>query len=264
MRAHHGARLVCAAAFAASVVACDQAPIEWKDPVELAGNDTLGRLAVDSAGHSRVVAAAPAPGAIPPNDAMLCPGSLRTVKGTAHVYAAWWTMRKDSTATLFVSSAAPPGDWTKPLPVDTTDQSTAGCNRPPPSVTVVGDDVFVAYSLHAPEGRGVFFAHTMGGMVHEPVPVVYGERVVPTAIAAQDQRVVVAYEEPNGSRRRIDVAISENQGHSFAWHVAASRDVDIGRKPDIALAGDELAVSWMAAGGVDSAATRVVRQGRIK
>jgi hypothetical protein len=40
--------------------------------------------------------------------------------------------------------------------------------------------------------------------------------------------------------------------------------VDIGRKPDIALAGDELAVSWMAAGGVDSAATRVVRQGRIK
>jgi hypothetical protein len=197
---------------------------------------------------------------------MLCQGSVRTVKGTAHVYAAWWTMRKDSTATLFVSSAVPPGDWTKPLPVDTTDQSTAGCNRPPPAVTTVGDDVFVAYSLHAPEGRGVFFAHTMGGMVHEPVPVVYGERVVPTAIAAQDQRVVVAYEEPNGSRRRIDVAISENQGHSFGWHVAASRDVDIGRKPDIALAGDQLAVSWMTAGGGggDSAATRIVRQGRIR
>jgi hypothetical protein len=173
-------------------------------------------------------------------------------------------MRKDSAATLFVSSAAPPGDWGKPLAVDTTDMSTAGCNRPPPSVTAVGDDVFVAYSLHAPEGQGVFFAHTMGGMVHEPVPVVYGERVVPTAIAAQDQRVVVAYEEPNGSRRRIDVAISENQGHSFGWHVSASRDVDIGRKPDIALAGDRLAVSWVAAGGADSTATRVVREGRIR
>jgi hypothetical protein len=262
MRSRHSARLVCSAALAASVVACDQAPIEWKDPVELAGNDTLGRLAVDSAGHSRV--ATPAPPAIAPNDASPCPGSVRSVKGTTHVYAAWWGMRKDSAATLFVSSAAPPGDWTKPLAVDTTDMSTAGCNRPPPSVTAVGDDVFVAYSLHAPEGRGVFFAHTMGGMVHEPVPVVYGERVVPTAIAAQDQRVVVAYEEPNGSRRRIDVAISENQGHSFGWHVAASRDVDIGRKPDLALAGDRLAVSWMAAGGADSAATRVVREGRIR
>ena len=266
MRAHHGVRLVCAAALAAAAAGCDQAPIEWKDPVELAGNDTVGRLTVDSAGHSSVVAAAPAPGVNPPNDVMLCPGSVRTVKGTAHVYAAWWTMRKDSTVTLFVSSAVPPGDWAKPLPVDTTDQSTAGCSRPPPAVTAVGDDVFVAYSLHAPEGRGVFFAHTMGGMVHEPVPVVYGERVVPTAIAAQDQRVVVAYEEPNGSRRRIDVAISENQGHSFGWHVAASRDVDIGRKPDIALAGDQLAVSWMTAGGAaaDSAATRVVRRGRIR
>jgi hypothetical protein len=265
MRAHHVARLVCAAALAALVVGCDQAPIEWKDPVELAGNDTIGRLAVDSAGHSSV-AASPAPSAIPPSDAALCPGSVRSVKGTAHVYAAWWGMRKDSAATLFVSSAVPPGDWTKPLAVDTTDVSTAGCNRPSPSVTAVGDDVFVAYSLHAPEGRGVFFAHTMGGMVHEPVPVVYGERVVPTAIAAQDQRVVVAYEEPNGSRRRIDVAISEHQGHSFGWHIAASRDVDIGRKPDIALAGDELAVSWMTAGGggPDSAATRVIRQGRIK
>jgi hypothetical protein len=62
------------------------------------------------------------------------------------------------------------------------------------------------------------------------------------------------------------VAISENQGHSFGWHVAASRDVDIGRKPDIALAGDQLAVSWMTAGGGggDSAATRIVRQGRIR
>ena len=34
-------------------------------------------------------------------------------------------MRRDSGATLFVSSAATPGDWTKPLAVDTTDVSTA-------------------------------------------------------------------------------------------------------------------------------------------
>jgi hypothetical protein len=267
MRVHHAIRLACAAALAAAAAACDRAPIEWKDPVELAGHDTLGegRLAVDSTGHPSVVASVPLPAAVPTSGSVvLCPGSVRTVKGTKHVYAAWWGMRKDSSATLFVSSAAPPADWTKPLSVDTTDMSAAGCDRPPPSVTVVGDDVFVAYSLHAPEGRGVFFAHTMGGMVHEPVPVVYGERVVATAIAAKDERVVVAYEEPNGPRHRIDLAISETQGHNFAWHVSASRDVDVGRTPDVAVAGDQLAVSWMSAGGTDSAATRVVRVGRIR
>jgi hypothetical protein len=251
---------------AAAVVACDQEPIEWKDPIELAGHDTLGRLAVDSAGRSRVTGSPTLPAAVPSaGAAVVCPGSVRTVKGTAHVYAAWWGMRRDSGATLFVSSVpGTSGAWTKPLSVDTTDMSSSGCDRPPPSVTAVGDDVFVAYSLYAPEGRGVFFAHTMGGMLHEPVPVVYGERVVATAIAAQDDRVVVAYEEPNGSRRRIDVAISQTQGHNFGWHVAASRDVDVGRAPDVALAGDQLAVSWVAAGGVDTSTNRVVRVGRIK
>src|SRR5262249_45699740 len=114
---------------------------------------------------------------------------------------------------------------------------------------------------------GVFFAHTMYGMVHEPVPVVYGERIVATAIAAQDDRVVVAYEEPNGAHRRINVAISETQGHNFGWHVPASRDVDDGRAPGVARAAARLAVSGMTlGGGGDSAGTasRVVRVGRIR
>ncbi|HEV8449743.1 MAG TPA: hypothetical protein VGQ44_23170 [Gemmatimonadaceae bacterium] len=266
MRVHHVVRFFSAAALAGAVVACDQAPIEWKDPAELARTDTLGRLTVDSNGHASVVAAASPPAAISASNVVVCPGSVRSVRGTVHVFAAWWGMRADSAATLFVSSATPTGNWAeaKRLAVDTTDMSKAGCDRPAPSVTTVGDDVFVAYSLHAPEGRGVFFAHTMGGMVHEPVPVVYGERVVTTAIAAQDQRVVVAYEEANGTRRRINVAISEDQGHTFGWHVPASRDVDIGRDPDVALAGDHVAVSWMAAGGADSANSRVVRVGRLK
>ena len=266
MHLHHTIRIICAAALAAGLVACDQEPIEWKDPGELPGRDTLGRLSVDSQGHSRFVTAAEPGAAVPeiPSGA-LCAGSVRTVKGTVHLFAAWWVMRKDSAATLFVAEGkGSPMLWDKPLAVDTTDESSAGCDRPAPSVTAVGDDVFVAYSLHAPEGRGVFFAHTMGGMVHEPVPVVYGERVVATAIAAEGDRVVVAYEEPNGSRRRIDVAISETQGHSFDWHVPASRDVDVARTPDIALAGTELAVSWMARGHSDSTASRVVRLGRLK
>jgi hypothetical protein len=266
MRSQHTARILTAAALAAALVACDQAPIEWKDPIEMGARDTLGRLSLDSAGHPKLVPTSDAPAAVPAGDAgVVCPASVRGTKGTVHAYAAWWAMRRDSGATLFVASGSgAPTAWAKPLAVDTTDVSSAGCDRPPPSLTTVGDDVFVAYSLHAPEGRGVFFAHTMGGMVHEPVPVVYGERVVATAIAADGDRVVVAYEEPNGTRRRIDVAISETQGHSFDWHVPASRDVDFGRTPDIALAGPELAVSWMAVGRADSSVSRVVRLGRLR
>ena len=51
----------------------------------------------------------------------------------------------------------------------------------PPSLATVGDDVYVAYSMAAPEGTGVFFAHSMGSMLHAPVPVIYGERLVSTA-----------------------------------------------------------------------------------
>lgn len=262
-------RLVCAAALAAGMAACDQEPIAWKDPTELAAGDTVGRLSVDSEGHTRLRAVTDS-AAIPPPAAntTTCPASVRSVKGTVHLYSAWWGVRRDSGATLFIAGATgSPPVWAAPLSVDTTDQGTAACNRPAPAVTTVGDDVFVAYSLHAPEGRGVFFAHTMGGMVHEPVPVVYGERIVATAIAAQDDRVVVAYEEPNGSRRRVDVAISETLGHTFDWHVPASRDVDVARTPDVALAGTELAVSWMAVNAgnhSDSTTYRVVRLGRLK
>ncbi len=266
MRSLNGAQILSAAALALAAAACDQAPIDWKDPVELRASDTLGRLTVDASGNTSVKPAPNVSDVAPGGgETTTCPASVRTIKGTVHQFVAWWGMRRDSGATLFVSSSTvSPPVWGKPLAVDTTDVSDAGCDRPPPSVTVVGDDVFVAYSLHAPEGRGVFFAHTMGGMVHEPVPVVYGERVVATAIAAEDDRVVVAYEEPNGTHHRIDVAISETQGHSFGWHVPASRSVDAARAPDVALSGTELAVSWLAEGHADSVTGRVVRVGRIR
>jgi hypothetical protein len=117
--------------------------------------------------------------------------------------------------------------------------------------------------MAAPEGTGVFFAHTMSGMLHSPVPVIYGERLVSTAIAADARRVVVAYEEPNGTRRQIDVAISATQGHLFETHTTASRGVDIATSPLIALSDSTLAVSWLTRAAADSAASRVVRTGRL-
>ena len=72
----------------------------------------------------------------------------------------------------------------------------------------------------------MFFAHFMGSMLHSPVAVIYGERLVATAIAAEGDRVAVAYEEPNGTRQQVDVALSQTQGHIFEWHATASRDVE--------------------------------------
>jgi hypothetical protein len=131
-------------------------------------------------------------------------------------------------------------------------------------VATVGDDLFVAYSMVAPEGKGVFFAHSMGPMVHAPVGVIYGDHLVRTAIAAQGDDVAVAYEDPNGSRQQVAVAFSIVQGHIFAWHATASRSVDVATTPAVALAGRQLAVSWATRRASDSSATRVVRVGRIQ
>jgi hypothetical protein len=128
----------------------------------------------------------------------------------------------------------------------------------------VGDDLHIAYSMVAPEGTGVFFAHFMNSMLHSPVAVIYGERLVPTAIAADGDRVAVAYEEPNGKRRQIDVALSSTQGHIFEWHATASRDVDVAATPAVAIANHHLAVAWVTQSGTDSTSSRVVRAGRIR
>jgi hypothetical protein len=164
-----------------------------------------------------------------------------------------------------VASSADSGrTWAAALAVDTTDISSNGCRRPPPSLTTVGDDVYVAYSMIAPEGKGVFFAHTMQNMIHAPVPVIYGERLVATAIAADAQRVAVAYEEPNGTREDVGVALSVSQGHLFETHTPASRGVDNASAPAVAFNGPMLAVSWLTHRQMDTTTSRVVRIGRIR
>jgi hypothetical protein len=154
--------------------------------------------------------------------------------------------------------------WGTPVAVDTADVSSAGCGRPAPSIAASGDDVHIAYSMIASEGTGVFFAHQLASMVHSPVAVIYGDRLVPTAIAVDGDRVAVAYEDPNGKRRQVALALSTSQGHIFESHIVASRDVDVATDPAVALAGHRLAVSWMAQQSADSGATRIIRHGRIR
>jgi hypothetical protein len=243
------------------IAACDAPPVSWSDPSVIPAPPGT-RLVVDTAGHARFVPdSTPAP---PINAIGICPASVRFARGTTKIRAVWWGIRADSSAVLYLAASPDSGaTWSAPLAVDTGDVSVRGCQRPPPSVAAAGDDVHIAYAMTASEGTGVFFAHFLGSMVHAPVAVIYGDHLVATAVAVDGDRVAVAYEDPNGTRHRVGVAISSSQGHIFDARVSASRDIDDASQPSVALAGQRLAVAWVARQGADSAQTRVVRVGRI-
>lgn len=118
--------------------------------------------------------------------------------------------------------------------------------------------------MSAPEGTGVFFAHFMNSMLHSPVAVIYGERLVATAIAAEGDRVAVAYEEPNGARHQVYVSLSFTQGHIFERHTVASRSIDAASTPSVALAGSSVAVGWITRRPADTAGTQIIRTGRMR
>jgi hypothetical protein len=246
------------------LAACDKPPIEWNDPVPIEQPTGPVKLVVQG-DSAHFVADSVTPLALPTMPTRCVDGTV--VAQGAHpgaFAAAWWAVRPDSSAVLYATASADSGrTWGTVIAVDTTDVSSNGCRRPPPSLATVGDDFYLAYALAAPEGTGVFFAHTMMGMVHSPVPVIYGQRVVPTTIAVDSQHVVVAYENLNGTRQQIGVSISITQGHLFETHTTASRSVDNAMAPIIGLTDSTLAVSWLTRRNADSAPSRVVRVGTI-
>lgn len=247
----------------AGLTACDTDPIVWNDP-QATTVANRPRLVVDSAGTARFDIDSLSEVDAPVISG-LCPTSLRMASGKTRLYAVWWAVRPDSSAVLYTSHTTNAGrTWERPVPVDTLDVSSRGCDRPPPALATSGDDLHTAYSMIAPEGTGVFFAHFMGSMLHSPVAVIYGERLVATAIAADGDRVAVAYEEPNGSRRQVDVSISLTQGHVFERHSVASRSIDAAAEPSVALVGPHIAVAWTTRRSSDSVGTPVIRTGRIR
>jgi len=248
---------------AVTFAACDTPPIDWTDPVAVPAEQGKGnRLVVDTAGNARFVTDSSAEVSI--NVPGVCPASIRTARGATSFRAVWWGVRPDSNAVLFMAVSRDSGKtWGAPIAVDTADVGGSGCRRPPPAVAAVGEDLHIAYSMKAAEGTGVFFAHYLASMVHSPVAVIYGDRLVPTAIAAEGDRVVVAYEDPNGTRRQVAVALSTTQGHIFEQHATASRDVDVATNPAVAIAGRYIAVAWSAPQAADTDGRRIVRRGRI-
>lgn len=247
---------------ALALTACDAPPVQWGDPIVAVGPLT-GRLTVDSASHAQFVqdsSLSPAlsfPG--------VCPGSVRAASSPSQTRAVWWGLRADSSAVLYMAASPDSGKtWGSPVKVDTADTGVHACQRPAPTIAAVGDDLHIAYSMTASEGTGVFFAHFLGSMVHSPVAVIYGDRIVPTAIAAEGNRVAVAYEQPSGSRHQVGLALSSSQGHIFETHTTASRDIDDATSPEVALAGNTIAISWRSPRPGDSTTTTVIRIGHIR
>lgn len=256
------ALIVTAAALAAQACRGGDASVQWTDPVELRAATATSRLVVDDSGRTSLVPDTVA--ATVPASFDACPSSARFAEGTTRLYAVWWRVRADSSIGLYTASSKDHGQtWSDTAIVDTTNADIHGCERPAAAVTTVGDDLYVAYSMMASEGTGVFFAHFMSSMLHSPVAVIYGERLVATAIATRGDHVAVAYEEPNGARQQVDVALSVTQGHIFERHETASREVDAAMRPLVALSDHYVAVAWRARNSADTSNVLVVRIGRV-
>jgi hypothetical protein len=201
-------------------------------------------------------------------------GSVRAARlDDGALVATWWRVRPDSSAVLVAGlSSEGDGSWHDIIRVDTLDVSSAGCNRPPPAIAASAGFVHIAYAMRASEGVGVFYAHSMnkGHSYEPPVTILYGDRLSRTDIAAEKGTVAIVYEDPSGSAPQIGLAISRDWGHIFRDRVRGSTGIGAATNPQVAIAGREVAVSWLV-GPIgtgdgthsDARASRIVRVGRL-
>ena len=254
--------------------ACSDDDVAWTDPLTLSAAASDGRLTVDQKGRVRLVTDTTT-GVVPAVDSSACGASVRQARlddGT--VAATWWSVRADSSAILYAASSPDGGStWSSRIRVDTADVSTIGCSRPAPAIAASGGFVHIAYSMRAPEGVGVFYAHSMNDGQHyeAPVTIVYGDRLTAAAVASDKASVAVAYEDPSGSRPQIGLAISRDWGHIFRDRTRGSTGVGAAVAPQVAISGREIAVSWLvgvagagASGTEATRPTRVVRVGQLR
>jgi hypothetical protein len=230
------------------LAACVREPVEWTD----AGGHLPGpssadaRLALD-AGPPALVAPPVPPAAWAP--AALCEPPRYARATATEWYAVGWIRRADNTALLAASRSDDGGrTWRPPVAVDSLDRGRTGCARPAPAVAAdsASGYVHVAYFLEAPEGPGVFFSHSMerGDLFHQPVPISYGTRPSAVSVAAWRDTVAVAYEDPNGDRPRVGLALSRTMGHIFEDRMFVTGTSMPATGPRVAVGSGRLAVAW--------------------
>jgi hypothetical protein len=103
--------------------------------------------------------------------------------------------------------------------------------------------------------RGTYF--------HDPVPIVYGDRPVATAIATSGELAAVAYEDPNSARPRIALAISWTAGHVYDQRLEASPSSMRSMTPRVALRDGRVAVAWAAQESEGAPRRAMMRLGTI-
>jgi hypothetical protein len=249
-----------------ATIACSADPVDWTDersvaaPAATTALSANGDLVADSL-------ALLAERVVPPSSA--CAGSLRLATANKTLYAVWWSPRPDSGARLLSAHSSDGGaTWSAIAPVDTVDRGVAGCRRPAASIAAdsASGYVHVSYGLVAPEGPGLFFSHSMdgGGSFHSPVPILYGERLGVTSVAAAGDHVAVAFEDPNSATPRIGLALSRTMGHIFEDRLLpVSDDNGAASHPLVAVQGRRLTVAWRQRAGANGQTGVRVRSGNI-
>jgi hypothetical protein len=242
--------VACLSAFLLASAACTDAPVDWSSSRSVSLPPGVDRATITPAGvviadpllqRLEQVAAPPGP---------VCVGSLRLARSGRTLFAVWWAPRPDSGARLLSARSADEGrTWSAPSPVDTLDRGVNGCRRAPPSIAAdsISGYVHVAYGLTAPEGPGLFFAHSMdGGLTfHSPVPIFYGERLGRTSVAADGDLVAVGFEDPNSASPRVGLALSRTMGHIFEHRLLpVSDDNGAATHPMTAVHGNRIAIAW--------------------
>jgi hypothetical protein len=182
-------------------------------------------------------------------------------------YAAWWAPRADSSALLVVARSADRGrSWHAPEIADSTDHGRTGCSRQTPFIAADSTNgyVHVVYFMVAAEGPGIFFTHSMerGEMFHSPVPIVYGDRATPSAVACNGDTVAVTFIDPNSATPQLWLALSRTTGHIFESRMEVSPSTAQASRPSVAIHGHRVVVAWLETNRSGGAATTVVKSGR--
>ena len=231
----------------AALVGCTASPVQWTAERTVTATGTAVTLTAD--GAVRVDGLASLQARMTPPSAF-CAASLRLSRSGSRLYAVWWSPRADSTATLASAFTSDEGTtWNAVVPVDTLDRGRTGCGRAPAAISAdaASGYVHVAYAMLAAEGPGIFYAHSMdgGATFHAPVPIVYGDRLGSTSVAATGDRVVVAYEDPNSRTARIGLALSRTMGHIFEDRVLpVSDDNGAATQPLVAVQQHHITIAW--------------------
>lgn len=231
----------------ALTVACSAPPVEWTSERTIVARPD--HLTLDADGDTVANALEGLATRLTP-PAPACPGSLQLARAGQSLYAVWWSPRADSSARLLAARSRDGGaSWSPAAPVDTTDRGVSGCSRTAPSIAADSSSgyVHVTYGLVAPEGPGLFFAHSMDGgeSFHTPVPILYGEHPGYTSVAASGDVVAVAFEDPNGTVQRVGLALSMTMGHIFEHRLLpVSDDNGAATKPLVAVRERRISVAW--------------------